>query len=254
MGLRRADEVPPMFLVDTGDLTGSASIPIQPGQSDDITGTRVDFGIEDVIRAVGPRVPESDPCHWKAAFLIVHAAGEPPSAQQIAVVDAYRRRWEEFYPWATDERGSFDTTLDGRGAGTPGCPAGASEDGGTEDGASEDGTVEDGGADDGAAEDGTAEDGETGDGAVEDGGTDDGTVEDGGTDDGAAEDGSTEDGSPDAGDSGSDPGPDEDEPGDGGDCGCGADAGGGPTGLGLLALGLALALTRLRLERRREMR
>jgi MYXO-CTERM domain-containing protein len=237
MGLRRADEVPPMFLVDTGDLTGSASIPIQPGQSDDIHGTRVDFTIDDVIRAMGPRVPESDPCHWKAAFLIVHAAGAPPSDQQVAVVDAYRQRWEEFYAYATDGRGSFDTSLDGTGEGTAGCPAGAIQDGGTEDGTGEDGSTEDG-----SGQDGLTEDGATGDGSSEDG-----SAEDGSTQDASVDDGSGEDGSPDVGDP---DGPDPGEPEGGGGCGCGVDAGGGPTALGLLALGL-LFLARRRTARPR---
>lgn len=122
MGLRSAHEVSPMFLVDTGDFIGSASIPLQHGQSAERTGTRVDLTIEDIIRNEGERNPAEDICHWKAAFIIVHPAGMPPTQAQIDQVDNYRRRWEEFYPWATDNRGSFDTTLDGCGRGTPQCP------------------------------------------------------------------------------------------------------------------------------------
>jgi hypothetical protein len=130
MGLRTAAEVPTQFLVDVGDVagSGSASLPIQPGATAEVTGTRVDFTIDDVIAAMGPRVPELDACHWKGAFIIVYPAGAPPDDDQIAKVEAFRTRWETFYDWATDNRGSFDTTLDGSGAGTATCPASGAPD------------------------------------------------------------------------------------------------------------------------------
>jgi hypothetical protein len=117
MGLRDPSEVPPQFLVDVGDVasSGGASVPVFPGQSVEETGTRMDFTVQDVIRAEGPRQPASEPCHWTAAIVIVHAAGKPPTAAEIAKVEKYRTRWETFYAWATDGRGSFDTTLDNRG-------------------------------------------------------------------------------------------------------------------------------------------
>jgi hypothetical protein len=111
-----------MFLVGT-DFFGSASFPIDRSRSEMITGERIDFTIDDVIRAEGPRVPAREMCHWKAAFIIVHEDGTPPTAQEIARVDTYRRRWEQFYADATDRRGSFDTTLAGTGLGTAECPS-----------------------------------------------------------------------------------------------------------------------------------
>ena len=126
MGLRKAQEVAPFFLVTNGDddLTGSSSLPILRAADNPIVheGTRVDVTIDDVIRSMGPRDPELEPCHWKGAFIILHQTGKEPTAAQIEKVDRYRRRWEEFYSWATDGRGSFDTTLDGCGNGTAGCP------------------------------------------------------------------------------------------------------------------------------------
>jgi MYXO-CTERM domain-containing protein len=124
MGLRDPSEVPPMFLVDVGDPSGqSAAFPVTRGSTVTISGTRLDFTIDDVIRSEGPRVPARDMCHWKAAFVIVYPPATPPTAAQIARVDHYRQRWETFYDWATDHRGSFDTTLDGTGLGTTTCPA-----------------------------------------------------------------------------------------------------------------------------------
>ncbi len=125
MGLRSAEEVSPdkLFYVDDGKgNSGSASLPIQPGKTATVTGTRVNFTVADIIRAMGERIPQKEPCHWKGAFIIVHEAGKPPSQTTINKVDTYRKRWETFYDWATDNRGSFDTTLDGRGTGTSTCP------------------------------------------------------------------------------------------------------------------------------------
>jgi hypothetical protein len=233
MGLRTATEVPAQFLIDVGDVagSGSASMPIQPGQTRDETGTRMDFTIEDIIRAEGARVPELDPCHWKGAFLIVHAAGTPPTAAEIAQVEAYRQRWEEFYAWATDQRGSFDTTLAGTGPGTAGCPAGAQPDGGSDAGT-------DAGPPDAGSDSGT----DTG----ADPGVDSGPA-DAGADahlDGGSDPGPTQD------TGGSDPGADP-----GGGCGCATDSGSALAwlwlgGLAGLALGGALLRSRAGWSRR----
>ncbi len=125
MGLRLPEEVPPQFLVDTGDpLTGSASLPPQwNGKYITLQGKRVDFTVEDVIRSLGPREPPLEPCHWKGALILVVPKDKPPTPQQVQKVVTYGQRWESFYEWATDGRGSFDVTLDGRGAGTAGCPS-----------------------------------------------------------------------------------------------------------------------------------
>lgn len=126
MGLRTAAEVDPMFVVWTGSVDGTSSIPIQHGSSAERSGERIDVSIDDIIRQEGPRNPELEECHWKAAFILVHPAGAPPFPAQVEQVDTYRQRWEVFYDWATDNRGSFDTTLDGCGTGTQTCPGEAS--------------------------------------------------------------------------------------------------------------------------------
>ncbi len=142
MGLRSAEEVnaDKLFYVDDGKgNNGSASMPIQPGKTATIEGAKVNFTIADIIRAMGERIPQKEPCHFKGAFIIVHEAGKPPSQNTINKVDTYRKRWETFYDWATDNRGSFDTTLNGRGTGTPTCPGEpASFDAGYKDTSSED--------------------------------------------------------------------------------------------------------------------
>lgn len=125
MGLRDPSEVPPMFLIEgtAESLAESTAYPVPRGQTVIRMGSRLDFTVGDIIAAEGARVPPRDPCHWKAAFMLVYPAGSPPSAAQIAKVDAYRRRFELWYAAATDGRGSMDTTLAGTGEGTPSCPA-----------------------------------------------------------------------------------------------------------------------------------
>lgn len=126
MGLRRATEVSPSFVVSTQHLSDTEGFPVAQGRERSISGQRIDVSIADIQRMMGPREPELEPCHWKAAFIIVHDPGQPPTPEQIARVDRHREEWESWYEWATDGRGSFDTTLDGCGTGTAQCPGEAS--------------------------------------------------------------------------------------------------------------------------------
>ncbi len=121
MGIRKASEVEPMFLVlAEGSNVSSATIP-QVGPKE-YTGVRVDFTIEDVIRAEGERSPSYDQCHWKGLTILLYDRQNPYNSVMVEKLVRYANRWEEFYSWATDGRGSFDMTADGRGAGTEGCP------------------------------------------------------------------------------------------------------------------------------------
>lgn len=124
MGLRRPGEVDPMFLVDTGDNSGSAAMPSTMMMNGvEVEGTRVDFTIADVIRAEGERIPASEPCHWKGITVLVWNEDYKYTPAMLDKLARYANRWEEFYDWATDHRGSFDMTIDGRGYGTATCPS-----------------------------------------------------------------------------------------------------------------------------------
>lgn len=123
MGLRAPEEVSPLFVVDVGDLMGSASLPLQPNSTQIVEGKRVDLTVQDIINVEGPREPKFDNCHWKAAMILVYPSGKKPTPSEIAKMVTYANRWEEFYAWATDGRGSIDLTIDGTGKGTEKCPA-----------------------------------------------------------------------------------------------------------------------------------
>ncbi len=133
MGLRLPKDVEPSFLIKKDDISGSASLPIYFDREATHEGEKQVITIDDVIRAMGPRDPALETCHWKAAFIIIHPPGFPPTQQQIDKVERYRQRWEEFYSWATDGRGSMDTSLDGCGTGTASCVGEVSEQCGAED-------------------------------------------------------------------------------------------------------------------------
>jgi len=149
MGLRTPQEVGLMWYVKVGySQHGCSDYPLQPGVPNDFEGERVDFGIDDIIRANGPRDPATSPCHLKVAFALVHAAGTPPTTEQLAKVETYRTAIEVWWPTATDNRGSLDTSLDGCGTGTEQCPGDTSPqceappDGDTVDGDAADGDTE----------------------------------------------------------------------------------------------------------------
>jgi len=127
MGLRSPAEVDPMYYVIVdGSMHGCPDWPQARGVPHDITGDRVDFPIEDVIRALGPRNPPTSACHYKVGFAFVHPPGTPPSQADLDKFERYRVALEAWYAWATDGRGSLDTRLDGCGIGTAGCPGQAS--------------------------------------------------------------------------------------------------------------------------------
>ncbi len=123
MGLRKAADVPAMWYVDVdGSGHGNPAMPWSPGSVTELTGKRVDFTIQDVIRANGPRVPELSKCHLKVAFALVYPTALPPTDADIAKVNAYRMALEAWWQPGTDYLGSVDTRLDGCGQGTKNCP------------------------------------------------------------------------------------------------------------------------------------
>lgn len=127
MGIRPPEEVDPMWYVRVGySLHGCADLPGAPGSTSTFEGERVDFTIDDVIRAMGPRTPSVSPCHLKVGFALVHPPGQAPSHADLEKMDAYRLALQNWWDQASDGRGSLDTRLDGCGTGTAGCSGQAS--------------------------------------------------------------------------------------------------------------------------------
>lgn len=118
MGLRGASETPPTMLLDDGTGHSSPAGAHGPSGSMNVTGmTRIDVTVDDIIRAEGPRIPaypNAQSC-WRVAFVLVVPPGQTHSAADVAKVEAYRARWQQWFTWATDGRGTMDARLTGNG-------------------------------------------------------------------------------------------------------------------------------------------
>ncbi len=106
MGFLPPDRVPPTFAVlHSGQ---GAARPPQTGV--EFSGDRFDIRIEDVIKAAGPRVPDSTVAQrrYRFAFVVIAPAGSTPDVSQV---DRYRIGFEALFSSATNGIASADTSL-----------------------------------------------------------------------------------------------------------------------------------------------
>ncbi len=115
MGLRLPADVQPFFhLYD--DVGSPAIPPAKTGSPNTIEGApKIVVTIEDVIRAMGERKPSAATAQhdFNVAFIILNQPGIDPFPNQIQKLDALRVRYQEWFKWATDGRGTICTELDG---------------------------------------------------------------------------------------------------------------------------------------------
>jgi hypothetical protein len=111
MGFRAPEEVPPTFLVTASPQVFSGSRSPQIGVSFD--GKRRDITVQELIDAVGRRMPDSTVSQrrFRFAFLLIVPAASQTSAAQIAQIDTYRGLFEGFYERAASDRAHAETTL-----------------------------------------------------------------------------------------------------------------------------------------------
>ena len=116
MGLRSAAEVPPFFYVESPDdfrpnRGYKATSGPEPGVS--FTGVRRDVGIEQVIAALGPRVPsaETAPRLLRQAFILLADTLAPSTPERLGALARIRRHFEPWYREVTGGRGEVDSTL-----------------------------------------------------------------------------------------------------------------------------------------------
>jgi hypothetical protein len=116
MGLRAAAEVAPFFYVDEPDdfrpnRPYRASSSPEAGVS--FTGRPRIVRIEDVVAAMGPRVPDASraPRMVRQAYILVGDAVAAPTEDRRAIVGRIRRRFEAYYSDATGGRGTVQTHL-----------------------------------------------------------------------------------------------------------------------------------------------
>jgi hypothetical protein len=116
MGLRAAAEVPSFYYVEAPDdfrpnRPYKASTGPEPGVS--FTGRRRDVRIEDVVAALGPRVPSADeaPRVLRQAFILVADLNAAATEARLSALSRIRARFEPWYRDATGGRGAVDATL-----------------------------------------------------------------------------------------------------------------------------------------------
>lgn len=117
MGLRPPTEVPDFWFIRDPSRQqscfdeGPQSCPPQLNVT--TAGTRVNVSINQVIAAERARSPAfgAAPTTFRYAFILIVPEGLEPTAEDLAKLDAIRRRWETFFPQVTDGRGTAITRL-----------------------------------------------------------------------------------------------------------------------------------------------
>jgi hypothetical protein len=116
MGLRGPDEVPPFFYVEGADNfrpNRAYKVSTAPEAGVSFTGIKRTVRIEDVLAAMGPRVPDAAhaPRSSRLSFILVSDAGAPATPTRVAGVARIRTRLEELFRAATGGGASLDTSL-----------------------------------------------------------------------------------------------------------------------------------------------
>src|SRR5438034_4771018 len=116
MGLRGPEEVRPFFYVEGADdfrpnRTYKVSTAPEAGVS--FTGVRRPVRMEDVLAAMGPRVPDAAhaPRSSRLAFILVSDASAPATPTRVAGVARIRTRLEDLFRAATGGRATVQTSL-----------------------------------------------------------------------------------------------------------------------------------------------
>jgi hypothetical protein len=111
MGLATEAEVPPWFFIDSPVSTRTRETPPIAGIT--INGTRRDVLIQDVIDALGPRVPSAadSPRVHRQAFVFIRRAGASPDPQDLPRLQRIREQWPAFFTRATENRMTVRTSL-----------------------------------------------------------------------------------------------------------------------------------------------
>lgn len=122
MGLRGAWEMNPMMVLEDPTDPGKGVDSVAMGRTSSPTTvtnkTRHDITADEITRAMGsrnPAYPSAKNC-WRVAFIVVLAPGQTtiPTAM-LQKVERYRSRWQQWFTFATDGRGTMDARVNGNG-------------------------------------------------------------------------------------------------------------------------------------------
>lgn len=102
MGLARPDEVPPFFILRNLERTGREDADGHPIY----TGEKTVITINDVIAAMGPRVPTFDHAQkeFNTAMVIMTMPGKPPTQELVSAANDISERWIAYWSKTTGGR------------------------------------------------------------------------------------------------------------------------------------------------------
>jgi hypothetical protein len=106
MGLATRGEVPDWYYIQ--DSVPGLPDAYWPPENTTVSGTRVDVSLQQVIDALGPRVPRSglSPHDFNVVFVLVVRPGQWSSSDS-AELGSYCTYWSDFFHTATDQRGTI---------------------------------------------------------------------------------------------------------------------------------------------------
>jgi hypothetical protein len=116
MGLVDQTQVPPFFYVENPtNVTPRRTAVSNPEVGVTFSGTKRTVSIDDVIAAVGRRIPSTaeSPRVYRQAFVYVVSWGNTVDPAAIEKVDRIRIAWDQFFSAATDSRMRAETRLVG---------------------------------------------------------------------------------------------------------------------------------------------
>jgi hypothetical protein len=114
MGLVDQTQVPPFFYVENPtNVTPRRNAASNPEVGVTFSGTRRTVTIDDVIAAVGRRIPSAadSPRVYRQAFVYVVSVGNTVDPSAISKLDRIRIAWDQFFSAATDSRMRAETHL-----------------------------------------------------------------------------------------------------------------------------------------------
>lgn len=131
MGLVPPADVQPLLLV-WGQGSNDPLMPLPPTAAPvTIMGSDRRVGVDAVIRHMGQRAPAFPATQRCFRTGFVYVARNAPTPEALMKVDAYRRRFESWFTWATDGHGFIDTRAAGMGCLVPAPDAGVVIDAGS---------------------------------------------------------------------------------------------------------------------------
>jgi hypothetical protein len=108
MGFAKADEVSPFFILRNLQRTGQQDAQGHPIYKADKTV----ITIQDVIAAMGPRVPDVDHSQKKfnTAMVVMTLPGKPPTKELISATNAIGEHWIAYWSKTTGGRSVMTTS------------------------------------------------------------------------------------------------------------------------------------------------